>query len=874
MEGFHKPVSYGRLREACQTDVDGTSIDTIEVVANQLGLRADQEMLPVDHLFLKDLEVWPALLVVRHADGPTHFVVVWRRIGNWLQVMDPAIGRRWVNVRTFCNEIFRHETAVPAEDWRDWAGSAEFRHALYLRILEARIDSKSAKKCIEQALADHSWFSIACLDASTRLLKLIADSKGVRTAHEAAILLTALLASTSGNRADPFALVPADYWSVYPDPAGDEGELLMRGAVLMRVRGLAGENGSVQGEDASETPELSPELAAALSETAVSPMRVVYGMLKTDGILSPLVLTGAIAIAAGAAVVEALLFRGIFDISALLNLPSQRLFAALGLIAFVAVLMAIRLPISSEALRLGRRFDTLLRMALLRKLPHLTDRYFQSRPISDMADRSHSIHLTRNVPMLGIRFVQTFFELILTLVGILIVAPGSFVPAILLAAFAIVVPFVMQPAINERDLRVRNHAATMNGFYLDTLLGLVPVRTHRAERAVGHQHEAILVEWARSSRRLARASVFADAVQSSGTIGLAAFLLVSHFISAGGVAGGDLLLIFWTLKLPATGSSLTGLAQQYPLQRNILLRLIEPLSAPEELPRKSGQAGALAAASTAAKRVDGPDGVGIDIRDGLVLAAGHSVLQDINLHIEPGEHIAIVGLSGAGKSSLIGMLLGWHRLAEGDISVDGEALSSERLGDLRQKTAWLDPAVQVWNKSLIYNLTYSSADADFGRTAEAIEQADLRGILQKLPEGLQTQLGEGGALLSGGEGQKVRLARTLVQGGVRLALLDEPFRGMDRGQRVAMLAQARERWRDITLLCVTHDVSETVGFPRVLVIEDGRIIEDGVPSDLAQSSSRYRDLLETERMVQTQMWAGKQWRHLEVRDGGVTVRPA
>ena len=111
LEGFGIPVSYGRLREACQTDVDGTSIDTIEVVANQLGVNAEQMMLPVDHLFLNGTSALPALIVVRHPSGGTHFVVIWRQLAGWLQLMDPAIGRRWVRRAAFMDEIYRHATA-------------------------------------------------------------------------------------------------------------------------------------------------------------------------------------------------------------------------------------------------------------------------------------------------------------------------------------------------------------------------------------------------------------------------------------------------------------------------------------------------------------------------------------------------------------------------------------------------------------------------------------------------------------------------------------------------------------------------------------------------------------------------------------------
>src|SRR5437667_4085916 len=101
LEGFGIPVSYGRLREACQTDVDGTSIDTIEDAATQLGLDAEQVMVPVDHLLVPAARLLPAVVVVRLPAGDMHFVVAWRRHGLLVQVMDPATGRRWPTSRPF-----------------------------------------------------------------------------------------------------------------------------------------------------------------------------------------------------------------------------------------------------------------------------------------------------------------------------------------------------------------------------------------------------------------------------------------------------------------------------------------------------------------------------------------------------------------------------------------------------------------------------------------------------------------------------------------------------------------------------------------------------------------------------------------------------
>ncbi|HEV8715558.1 MAG TPA: cysteine peptidase family C39 domain-containing protein [Candidatus Binatia bacterium] len=134
LEGFGISASYGRLREACQTDVDGTSIDTMEEVAVQLGLDAEQIMVPVDHLLLPEARVLPAIVVVRLPSGITHFVVAWRRHGHFVQVMDPATGRRWPTCRRFLGEIYVHTTPVPAPAWREWAGSGEFLSTLRRRL--------------------------------------------------------------------------------------------------------------------------------------------------------------------------------------------------------------------------------------------------------------------------------------------------------------------------------------------------------------------------------------------------------------------------------------------------------------------------------------------------------------------------------------------------------------------------------------------------------------------------------------------------------------------------------------------------------------------------------------------------------------------
>ncbi|MEY4761376.1 MAG: hypothetical protein RLZZ200_1232, partial [Pseudomonadota bacterium] len=844
----------GRLREACQTDVDGTSIDTMETVAGQLGLVAEQKMIPQDHLLLDSSRSLPAVVVVRGADISTHFVVVWRRIGAWLQVMDPAVGRRWVRASKFLDDVFDHEMSVPRQDWADWARTDEFIQPLRERLAAIGATDADADRLVREADAYPGWYGFGTLDACLRMVRSVVAAGGLERGGAAVALLSSLIARTLDSENDIFALIPPDYWSVSPDPASRElgaPHLLLRGVVLVRVTGRS---------EGAPAPT-SPELVAALKEPSPTPLREFWKLLRADGQIAPLALLGAVLVAAGAVLLETLLFRGIFEVSEDLHLPGQRLLAVVGLLVFVATLMLVRIPILTEVLRFGRHVEVRLRMALLKKLPNLPDRYFQSRPVSDMAERSHGIHATRVGPGLALSACQGSFELLLTFAGVVWIDPPGFWLALLIVALAMALPLIAQPMLTERDLRVRNHAGAMGSFYLDAMLGLAAVRTHRAEAAVRRQHEGLLSEWARAARSQIRMALALEGLQSLLGVALCGILLMRHFTKAGGVSGADLLLVYWTLKLPALGAQLAGLARQIPAQRNVLLRLMEPLTAPQDMDEESLRQ------TRDAQPVAGKGGVSIVLRDARVVAGGHTILQDVDLTIAPGEHVAIVGPSGAGKSTLVGLLLGWHRLASGRLRVDGRALDASSQQSLRRRTAWVDPGVQLWNRSFLDNIRYGSGEDSLGRVGDVLQAASLQKVLAKLPAGLQTVLGEGGALLSGGEGQRVRLARAFLQEGVQLALLDEPFRGLDRRQRGELLGEARKWWRDATLVCVTHDVGETLGFDRVLVVENGRIVEDGVPAELVMRPSRYRDLQQAEERLRRQLWASDRWRHVSVRDG-------
>ena len=249
-----------------------------------------------------------------------------------------------------------------------------------------------------------------------------------------------------------------------------------------------------------------------------------------------------------------------------------------------------------------------------------------------------------------------------------------------------------------------------------------------------------------------------------------------------------------------------------------------------------------------------------------VRSGGQTLLENVCLTVEPGAHIAVVGPSGAGKSTLVGLLLGWHKPIRGTLQVDGAPVDGESVVRLRQAAAWVDPEVRLWNRSLLGNLCYGNQKPD--GVADVVGVSGLLPMLEDRALGLKTPLGEGGTLVSGGEGQRIRLARAMLRTGVRMVILDEAFRGLHRTERRKLLEEARQRWEKATFIFVTHDVVESRQFDRVVVLEGGRIVQDGPPEELAASSTgRFSRMLRAQERARHQLWTGPSWRRLRLDEG-------
>lgn len=852
LDGFRIHVSYGRLREACHTDIDGTSIDAMETLSCELGLEAEQVMIPRDHVLLPEAANLPALAVLNSPMGGAHFVVIWRRLGPWVQIMDPARGRLWLTADALSNQLYVHSTLVSAQAWRAWAGTPAFLAPLRRQLRGMGLSRRQCEAQINRALSDDSWRALAVVDASARLISTLRRD-GAITQADAGPAFSALVDQETSDPAT--SAIPHTFWTARPSPSQDGiDRIRLEGAVLVRVTGLA----TPRPPDARTAPMLTsaPEMQAAIEEAPVRPLTYAFRLLRADGLLGPGVFAAALAVAVAGLLLEALLLRSLLDVGLYLRTVEQGVAAGLALAAFAGLMLALEFGLGSAEQRAGRRLEGRLRIAFFDKIPRLPDAYFRSRPVSDMAERGHHIHVLRVLPRLAVRMLRLGLELGVTTLAIAWLAPGLAGLAVLGAVLAVAIPSWGHALLADRDLRVKTHTGALARFQLDALLGHTAIEAHGAAGTVEREHEQLLQEWIRASLSLQRGSVALEAAQMLIGFGLVGWMVFAHV--GAGEAGATLLLVYWVLNLPALGYELSLYAREYPAHRSALLRLLEPLGAVDAEP--AATPGLPPTRSSAAVRLNA---VGLSVK-----VAGSPVLEGLDLNIDAGSHIAIVGPSGAGKSTLLGLVLGWHRPAAGEFLIDGQPVSTCDLDAIRAETAWVDPTVRLWNQSLLDNLRYG-CDTPLP-LAPVLETAGLLPVIAKLSEGLATSLGEGGALLSAGEAQRVRLARAMLRPNPRLVVLDEPFMGLERDRRRALLTDARQRWSSATLLYVTHDVGEARSFDRVIVIERGRIVEDGDPRLLTlMASSRYRRLLQAQESVHARLNSGAEWRRIRVQDGRV-----
>lgn len=867
LDSFDIDSNYEYLRDVCKTDVNGTSIDRLEEVLNDIGFNAEQMIVPPDQIGSGDPTLYPAIAVVDIGNNIAHFVVIWRQLGAYLQIVDPAQGRYWIRAEKFAqNQLYHFSDHLPAEYWQQC-----FNHWQRIDFLSRQSQHLGiTQRVFEQYLnnSGEDWQCGAKADAILRFIHQLAREEKQFKGQMAQKLFVQLFDQlNSEEQSRWFDIIPVNFWRVRPpqnwylEAAQQQqqdvsDQVYFSGAVLLKIQ--PSERLKQNNSNSEQTQD--SEIQQALSTPNVSPIRSVLDFLKTVGKFSPMVILLSTLVVTMSITAQAVAFKMLFEFDNLVAPGPLRTQIALVIFFIVAGIAVVNIPLQLTVQKLSRRLEDQFRIALYEKLPKLKDDYFSSRLLSDLIERSHSVAAIENIPTLSVELIQALVSVLLIFAGLIYLVPEHAPLLIAFALLCIVLPLLAQKIVGQKDMVTRTLAGTLTRHYANALLGLFAVKVHSGENTVLSEQQQSLTRWAKASNRQRKTTLALSFTQDLITYGFAGYL-IAQTVNAQTLSAPNILYVYWLLLLPTKAETLFILIQQTPMVRNIILRLQEPLGSAED---------AIETAQPQTRQTD-QCGMHIQFQNADFSVAGEAVLQNVSIDIEPGKHIAVVGASGAGKSTFISALMGFAELEQGKVLVDSAPLSDEVIAQLRQQSTWLDPQVYLFDRSIIDNITYGSGHT--GHMGEVLDEADLWPLIEGMPDSIHSDCGEAGSQLSGGEGQRIRLARALNKPNVRLALLDEPFRGLDKPTRQRLMNTVREKWRDITFICVIHDVSEALQFDHVAVFDQGQIVEQGSAQELLERGSALNQLLDNENQVADRWLNNSTWRRMTMHQGKLEEAP-
>ncbi len=217
------------------------------------------------------------------------------------------------------------------------------------------------------------------------------------------------------------------------------------------------------------------------------------------------------------------------------------------------------------------------------------------------------------------------------------------------------------------------------------------------------------------------------------------------------------------------------------------------------------------------------------------------MLSDINFSVKAGQTIAFVGHSGSGKTTLVSLLPRFYNPTSGQILIDGVDVMDLQLADLRRQISLVNQQVILFNDSIANNISYGRADISEADIIAAAKAAHAYDFIERLPQGLQTQVGENGVLLSGGQRQRLAIARALLRD-APILILDEATASLDSEAERHIQAALEQLIKTRTTLVIAHRLSTIEKADLIVVMHNGVVVETGNHQELLNKGKHYAEL--------------------------------
>lgn len=509
--------------------------------------------------------------------------------------------------------------------------------------------------------------------------------------------------------------------------------------------------------------------------------------------------------------------------------------SCVGLVVLYVALAGLQLAANATTIGIGQRMVADFRRDLYEHLQRLSPRFYAERSTGDLLARVTAD--TLSVQTLAMNGVFPLITAGTLFIGMAVIMASMDLGLTMVALSICPLIFVTISVVGARIRHVAGEARVEEGRLLTvTQRGIAGVRVVQAFTAEPEE-AARFAETSRASLR-AMWRLYLLQTLSSGVVGII-------------VAAGTALVLWVGATHVLAGTLSLG-------QVLVFVAYLASLYAP--ISNVSETVGMVQRARVGAERVleiletdpDLPDGTGVLPRGRVrgevavravrfAYAPDHVVLRDVSFHVRPGEMVAVVGVSGAGKTTLAHLLTRFLDPSAGEVSIDGVDLRTLRLREVRRQIATVLQPPFVLPMTLRENVTYGAPFADDAAVRAALEIAQLGPLVARLPDGLETMLGEGGTTLSEGERQRVTIARAVLRDAPVL-VLDEPTSALDAATEAALVTALRRHMQARATLMIAHRLSTVRHADRILVLHAGVIVEEGSFDVLLAAGGRFAAL--------------------------------
>ncbi|MFZ1425265.1 MAG: ABC transporter ATP-binding protein/permease, partial [Geminicoccaceae bacterium] len=376
-------------------------------------------------------------------------------------------------------------------------------------------------------------------------------------------------------------------------------------------------------------------------------------------------------------------------------------------------------------------------------------------------------------------------------------------------------------------------ASTAHGKAIDSLLNYETVKYFGNEQHVAERYDRSLAEVERLTVKAltfrSLTGVVFVSILACGT-GLILLLAVRR-VTAGSMSVGELVLVnSYLLQL---ARPMDRLGQLYRSIKQAFVDLEQLLELLAEEPEVQDAPGAVPLPA-------GPGAITFE-RVSFAYGPDRAILRDVAFELAPGRRLALVGPTGAGKSTIARLLFRFYDPTEGRVLIDGHDLRDVTQASLRAAIAVVPQDTVLFNDTIGYNLAFGRPDASPAEIEAAARAAELHAFIASLPDGYETLVGERGLKLSGGEKQRVAIARAILKR-PRILILDEASSALDSATEQAIQRRLRDLGHGTSTLVIAHRLATIVDADLILVLDHGRIVERGTHAHLLARGGLYADL--------------------------------